>query len=141
MQAHATRHLVVSKVRKPLWTAFRGKSEGGSVRGNVIHQRVGLSLSWLECPSTLNDGDDYRCRFFAGSIFTWAFARRAWNEKIAWLSVWILLLYPEAVLLGSSQMREAFFIVLVSAAFYGLVRFREEHDLTGICWGLVPLLY
>ncbi|MCI0519091.1 MAG: hypothetical protein L0Z70_02410, partial [Chloroflexi bacterium] len=40
-------------------------------------------------------------------LFTWAFSRRAWGQPAANLAAWILALYPEAVLLGSSQMREA----------------------------------
>lgn len=130
----------LAKSEKPLWTAFRGNRKvdqyGGMLfisalvyryLGSNVHQPLMMVMITAAVSSL-------------AVLFTWAFARRAWNEKIAWLSVWILLLYPEAVLLGSSQMREAFFIVLVSAAFYGLVRFREKHDLTGICWGLVPLL-
>lgn len=67
-------------------------------------------------------------------LFTWAFARRAWGEKTAWLSAWILALYPEAVLMGSSQMREAFLVTLVAAAFYGLIRYSQDHSWIGLAW-------
>jgi hypothetical protein len=59
-------------------------------------------------------------------IFTWAFARRAWNMRTAGLAAWGLALYPEAVLLGSSQMREAFTITLVMVAFYGLLSYWQD---------------
>lgn len=59
-------------------------------------------------------------------IFTWAFARRVWGDRVGVLAAWLLALYPEAALLGSSQMREAFTVLLVPLALYGLLKFREE---------------
>jgi hypothetical protein len=67
-------------------------------------------------------------------LFTWALARRAWGDGAARLSAWGLALYPEVVLLGSSQMREAFLVTLVTAAFYGLVRFQQDHARAGLAW-------
>jgi len=61
-------------------------------------------------------------------IFTWAFTRRAWDERTAGLAAWGLALYPEAVLLGSSQMREAFTITLVVVAFFGLLSYWQDHS-------------
>jgi hypothetical protein len=73
-------------------------------------------------------------------LFAWGFARRVWGEKVATITAWALFLYPEAVLLGSSQMREAFTIPLVAAAFYGLARYRDDRSKTGLVWMLVALL-
>jgi hypothetical protein len=73
-------------------------------------------------------------------LFTWAFARRVWGEKAATITAWALFLYPEAVLLGSSQMREAFTIPLVAAAFYGLARYRDDRSRSGVIWMIVALL-
>lgn len=67
---------------------------------------------------------------------TWAFSRRIWDERIAWLAAWFMAIYPETVLLGSSQMREAFTTTLVIAAFYGLVRYFQDRSLTGLTWVL-----
>mgnify|MGYP001215990517 CR=1 FL=1 len=71
--------------------------------------------------------------------FTWAFARRAWGESEARLAAWVMLLMPEAALLGSSQMREAFTMTLAIAAFYGLMRYTQERSWVGLAWTLVPL--
>lgn len=71
--------------------------------------------------------------------FTWAFARLAWGEMEARLAAWIVVLYPEAILLGSSQMREAFLITLITAAFYGLLRYERDRSLAGLAWMVVPL--
>jgi hypothetical protein len=73
-------------------------------------------------------------------MFTWAFCRRFWGAGVAWLAAWLLALYPEAVLLGSSQMREAFTITLVAMAFYGLSRAGQERPYVGLAWSLAALV-
>lgn len=73
-------------------------------------------------------------------IFTWGFARRAWNERTAQVAAWGIALYPETILLGSSQMREAYTITLAAMAFYGLMRYLQEHSLTSLLWILIPWL-
>ncbi len=67
-------------------------------------------------------------------LFSWAFTRRLWGASVAKTAVWILALYPEAVLLGSSQMREAFMMTLMSMALFGLVAYWQDHSWQGICW-------
>lgn len=85
-------------------------------------------------------------------LFTWAFARQAWRDEVGQLAAWFLVFYPEAVLLGSSQMREGFVITLATVAFYGLSRFHagqaaaheqaasESRPGSGLAWILVALL-
>ena len=73
-------------------------------------------------------------------LFTWALARRAWGARAAGVAALTLALYPEAVLLGSSQMREAFTITFTVAAFYGLVRFGQDHSWSGLAWILGAVL-
>ena len=46
--------------------------------------------------------------------FLVSFLRRRFDRRIALYAGWIMALYPEGVLLGASQMREAFFILLIS---------------------------
>lgn len=77
-------------------------------------------------------------------LLTWAFARRSWNGSVAQLAAWGVALYPEAVLLGSSQMREAIIIPLVAASFYGLARLRRERSWASLGWllsGIVLTLF
>jgi len=73
-------------------------------------------------------------------LFTWAFARRLIGEKGALLSAWIVALFPDAIILGSSQMREAFLMTLIAAALYGLVRYIQDRSSTGLVWILIALL-
>lgn len=67
-------------------------------------------------------------------VFTWAFVRRAWGSDAAALAAWILALYPEAVLMGSSQMREAFTVTLVAAAVFGLMHLIYDNSRGGMLW-------
>ena len=73
-------------------------------------------------------------------LFTWGFTRRAWGDRTAQIAAWLLALYPEAILLGSSQMREAFTISLTMAAFYGLIRYTQDQHWTSPAWILGALL-
>lgn len=73
-------------------------------------------------------------------FFVWAFARRAWRAQVGTLAAWLLVFYPEAVLIGSSQMREAFVITFVMAAFYGLARYRQDHSRQALAWMFGALL-
>ncbi|MCI0518885.1 MAG: hypothetical protein L0Z70_01340, partial [Chloroflexi bacterium] len=66
--------------------------------------------------------------------------RRAWGQPAANLAAWILALYPEAVLLGSSQMREAYIVTFTAAAFYGLLLARQRRSWHGPAWTLGALL-
>ena len=72
-------------------------------------------------------------------VFTWAFARRGWGERVAFLASWGLALYPEAALLGSSQMREAFTICLVPMALLGMQRLLEKVDRSSFLLLAVPI--
>ena len=72
--------------------------------------------------------------------FTWAFSRRVFGENVAYFAAWGLALYPEAVLLGSSQMREAFTVCLIPLSLYGLLRFREEKTAATFALLAVPTL-
>lgn len=73
-------------------------------------------------------------------LFTWAFSRRIWSDSTARIAVWMLVIYPEAVLLGSSQMREGFMVTLAVGAFYALQRAREELSWKNAFWLAAPIL-
>jgi hypothetical protein len=74
-------------------------------------------------------------------LFTWAFARRIWDAHLAALSAWIVALFPEAVLIGGSQMREAFMMTLSMVAFYGLALAWYDHRRIGIGWMLAAFVF
>ncbi len=49
-------------------------------------------------------------------------------------AAWIFALYPESVLLGSSQMREPFVLAAVAMTFFGLAQAHKEVPGTGRFW-------
>lgn len=119
----------LSQSQKPLWRSFldyrKADQYGGLLftsalvyryLGTDVHQPL-LMVVMASAFSAL------------AVLFTWAFARRAWDDRVAKLATWGIALFPEAVLLGSSQMREAFIIPLVAAAFYGLARLKSDTTL------------
>ena len=61
-----------------------------------------------------------------GVMATWGFARRAFGGRAASLSAWIMAVYPEAVLLGASQMREPYLITALAAGLYAYGIWRSE---------------
>lgn len=75
-----------------------------------------------------------------GVPFFYAAVRRRWGEKAARLAGWILVLYPESVLLGSSQMREPFLISLAAVAFWSVVTWPRRRAWVGLAASLVGLL-
>ena len=74
-----------------------------------------------------------------GVLFIWKAANSWLNEKVANLAAIIFALYPESVLLGSSQMREGYIISGVAIAFYGLQQVNSESR-RGWTWLGVSLL-
>ena len=68
-----------------------------------------------------------------GVLLAWKAVRKAWGEPVAWGTAWIMALYPEAILLGSSQMREPFLMTFVGMGFWGVVNWLE-HRRTSSAW-------
>jgi hypothetical protein len=62
-----------------------------------------------------------------GVIFLWKASNAWFGRGVASLAAWIFALYPESLLLGSSQMREAFVITSIAMLFYSLT---VMHDRT-----------
>src|SRR3972149_2069020 len=54
-----------------------------------------------------------------GVLFSWAFAEKALGYRSSGFTAWVYALYPEGVLLASSQMREPFGMTAIAAALYG----------------------
>jgi hypothetical protein len=58
--------------------------------------------------------------------FFWQSVCKRWGVGVAVLAGWILALYPESILLGSSQMREPFLISLGAIAFWAVLSWLEH---------------
>lgn len=76
-------------------------------------------------------------------ILTFWAARSAWDDRLAVTAAWVMALYPESLLWGSSQMREPFLLSFIAMSFLGLVLWRRQHARSGWGWlatGLLGLL-
>jgi 4-amino-4-deoxy-L-arabinose transferase-like glycosyltransferase len=76
-----------------------------------------------------------------GVSFAWAFTKAAFGRRAAAFAAWGLVLYPEAVILGSTQMREPFLISILAAALYGLMLVRDGEQRSGISLALIVLAF
>lgn len=70
-------------------------------------------------------------------LFAWSFAQRLFGDRAAMFAAWVVALYPEAVLLGSSQMREPFLMTAFALGLDGYARSRS----TNLRQGLPRWLY
>src|SRR4030042_2544626 len=74
-----------------------------------------------------------------GVLCLWKASRSWFNEKTSLLAIWLFALYPESVLLGSSQMREAIVIPAVAIAFFGLTELQRK-NWSGWFWIILSIL-
>lgn len=62
-----------------------------------------------------------------GGVYFWRLARRFLPKGPAQAATWLFSFYPEALLLGASQMREPFLLTFGTLLFFGVIRAQEEN--------------
>ncbi|MFN3741770.1 MAG: hypothetical protein ACK4VW_03735 [Anaerolineales bacterium] len=62
-----------------------------------------------------------------GGVYFWQLAKRLLPPGAARAATWLFAFYPEALLLGASQMREPFLLTFGTLFFLGVMRVREGH--------------
>ncbi len=75
-----------------------------------------------------------------GVLSLWKATRSWFDEQTAILAAWFFALYPESLLLSSSQMREAIVIPMSAVAFYGLTAVQERKKMGWVLLLLAALL-
>ena len=68
-----------------------------------------------------------------GVAMAWKATYKVWGKSMAVGVGWIMVLYPEAIMLGSSQMREPFLITFIAMAFWGVASWAENHR-SAVIW-------
>jgi 4-amino-4-deoxy-L-arabinose transferase-like glycosyltransferase len=63
-----------------------------------------------------------------GMPFFWRAARQVFGEQVALFAGWILVLYPENILLGGAAMREPYLITFGALALWGFVDWQYNHS-------------
>ncbi len=71
-----------------------------------------------------------------GMPFFWMVAKELRGEKLALPATWIFALYPESILMGSSQMREPFLISFVALALWGFIVWQQGRKIKAARFGL-----
>ena len=61
-----------------------------------------------------------------GIPFFWMAAKELGSEKLAQAATWIFALYPESILMGSSQMREPFLISFIALSLWALIAWQKD---------------
>jgi hypothetical protein len=78
-----------------------------------------------------------------GMPFFWRGARQAFGEQIALAAGWMLVLYPESLLLGGAAMREPYLITLGAISLWGFVDWQFNRSRRAYGWlglGLAGML-
>ena len=104
----------------PLRTAFSGQYSGDQYGGMLalealLYRTLSLDFHRQTLVIVLTAG-----AAAWGVLFLWKASQAWFGKSVAAAAAWILALYPESVLLGSSQMREAFVISSMALIFYSL---------------------
>ena len=104
----------------PLTTAFSGQYSGDQYGGMLglealLYRTLSLDYHRQTLVLTLT-----AAAAAWGVIFLWKASQAWFGRSVAGAAAWILALYPESTLLGSSQMREAFVISALVLTFYSL---------------------
>lgn len=68
----------------------------------------------------------------AGVAFLWSAVQKRWPARVALYAGWVLALFPDSVLLGSSQMREPIIIGLGCLAFWAMLGWKEKPMRAGV---------
>ena len=63
-----------------------------------------------------------------GIPFFWLAAKELGGENLAIPASWFFALYPESILVGSSQMREPFLITFVALALWAFLLWQKDHS-------------
>lgn len=78
-----------------------------------------------------------------GMPFFWRAAILAFGQKVAFPAAWILVLYPESLLLGGAAMREPYLITFGALVLWGFVDWKFNHSRQAFLWlgfGLAGML-
>ncbi|HEY59770.1 MAG TPA: hypothetical protein G4N92_03645 [Anaerolineae bacterium] len=111
---------------EPLWTAFRDEFYTDQYGGLLS---ISAAIYRYLSPDTHRPLIILILSAFVATLgipFFWKAIKLRWNEKTADIAAWILVLYPESVFLGSSQMREPFLIGLSGIALWAVLHWKKR---------------
>ena len=78
-----------------------------------------------------------------GVPFLYKATRLLWDDKLASVTCWLFVLYPESILTGGAQMREPFLLTFIAMALWGFADWLKQGQRHGWIWmaiGFVGML-
>jgi hypothetical protein len=78
-----------------------------------------------------------------GVSFLYKATQLLWGEKLALVTCWLFVLYPESILTGGAQMREPFLLTFIAMSLWGFADWLMNHKRNGWIWmaiGIVGML-
>lgn len=130
----------LSKSAKPLWSVFQNHRKVDQYGGFLFLSTAVYRYLAGDTHYPLLIVEITAIMGALAVLYTWAFTRRLAGNRAAIYAALGLCLYPEAVLIGSSQLREAFMIPLTASAFWGLFLFHEKRSWTNLIGIVLPLI-
>jgi len=130
----------LSQSGKPLYHAFQYYSHTDQYGGLLFHNAAIFRYLGTDIHYPLLTVAVSAIFSSLAVALVWAVANILWDKIAANMSAWFLAFYPEAMLLGSSQMREAFTVTLAAGAIYTFLRFWDERNWLRFFVMLVPLI-
>ncbi len=118
--------LALAQSDAPLVTSFSNDAGADQYGGLMFLTAAIYRLFDLQSPHPLLFTILAAFAMTGGLAFLMDALRRRWGNRIALAAGWFFALYPEGVLLGSSQMREPFLIGLFCVAFWAVVTWKEK---------------
>jgi hypothetical protein len=64
-----------------------------------------------------------------GVPFLYKAARLLWDEKLASVTCWLFVLYPESILTGGAQMREPFLLTFIAMSLWGFADWLKQSQI------------
>ena len=122
----------LAQLSAPLMTAFTEQAESDQY-GGLLFLTGGLYRTLS--PSEHHPTIPIALTAWAGGIavlFAWGFVKLSFGLKPAAFAAWGVAIYPEAVLLGASHMREPFMIALLASTLYGYARLKNGDTRVGV---------
>ncbi len=78
-----------------------------------------------------------------GVPFLYKATRLLWDDKLAAVTCWLFVLYPESILTGGAQMREPFLLTFIAMSLWGFADWLKQGQRHGWIWmaiGFVGML-
>lgn len=122
----------LAQLSVPLTDAFADKAESDQYGGLLF---ISGALYRTLSPSVHRPTLPIAVTAWVGGmavLFAWGFAKLSFGLKPAAIAAWGVAIYPEAVLLGASHMREPFMIALLASTLYGYARLKGGDNSVGI---------